>query len=356
VVDVVSEKKARDILNGDADAKTMDKAELRKRLATMRELLAANKLSPETNKALRQKLATERTYLRQEVVKDNAGGGQGGNTTVTNININNDITIKPDVVKVVIADKRPSADLRDDELRVRINVYRKLVIDVKFTESERQQWRAAMERDRVILRQRLLAARAKRQADLRAKAKDIDLDLSVEFKPSNPLPPRSVFAAEAEDKEIADVLAAPPRRKLARKYSVEEVETDPGLRDAVARIEIDTVHFGFGEGFLREEEIDNLDRIAEVMEQILAVNPGEVFMIEGHTDAVGSDQSNLDLSRERARAVKQALTTYFVIPGENLKTVGFGERYLKIPTPDPEAENRRVSVARITALVGALEQ
>ena len=57
----------------------------------------------------------------------------------------------------------------------------------------------------------------------------------------------------------------------------------------MARIEIDTVHFGFGEGFLREEEIDKLDRIAQVLERILAKNPGEVFMIEGHTDAVGSD-------------------------------------------------------------------
>ncbi len=353
VVDVVSEKKARDILAGNADAKSMDKAELRKRLATMRELLAANKLSPATNKALREKLATERTYLRQEVGK---GTGQGSGTTVNNITINNNITIKPEVIKVVIADKRPSAGLKDDELRIRINVYRKIVIDVNYSDSERQQWRAMMERDRVILRQRLLAARAQRQAGLKAKGKDINIDLSIEFKPGRPVPPRSVFAAEADDQELTDVLAAPPRRKLERKYTVEEVETDPELRDAVARIEIDTVHFGFGEGYLREEEIENLDRIAEIMEQILAVNPGEVFMIEGHTDAVGSDPSNLQLSRERSKAVKEALTTYFVIPGENLKTVGFGERYLKIPTPDPEAENRRVSIARITALVGALEQ
>ena len=353
VVDVVSEKKARDILNDNADAKSMNKAELRKRLATMRDLLAANKLSPATNKALRQKLASERTYLRQEVGK---GTGQGGNTTVNNITINNDVTIKPDLVKVVIADRRPSAGLKDDELRIRINVYRKIVIDVNYSDSERQQWRAKLEQDRVILRQRLLNARSQRQANLKAKGKDINIDLSVEFKPGRPVPPRSVFAAEADDQEITDVLAAPPRRKLERKYTIEEVETDPELRDAVARIEIDTVHFGFGEGFLREEEIDNLDRIAEVMEQILAVNPGEVFMIEGHTDAVGSDPANLQLSRERSKAVKQALATYFVIPEENLKTVGFGERYLKIPTPDPEAENRRVSIARITALVGALDE
>ena len=54
-----------------------------------------------------------------------------------------------------------------------------------------------------------------------------------------------------------------------------EVESDPGLRDAVSRIEIDTVNFGFGEGFLREEEVDNLDRIAEIMEKILAESPAK---------------------------------------------------------------------------------
>jgi outer membrane protein OmpA-like peptidoglycan-associated protein len=50
--------------------------------------------------------------------------------------------------------------------------------------------------------------------------------------------------------------------------------------------------------------------------------------------------------------VKEALATYYVIPADNLRTVGLGERYLKIPTDQPEAENRRVSLARITPLVG----
>jgi outer membrane protein OmpA-like peptidoglycan-associated protein len=164
-----------------------------------------------------------------------------------------------------------------------------------------------------------------------------------------------VFAAEVDDEELERVIVAPPRRKVERRYTVDEMERSPEARDAVTRIEIDTVNFGFGEGFLREEEIEKLDRIAQVLERILAKNPDEVFLLEGHTDAVGSDASNLRLSRERAAAVKEALTTYYVIPEENLKTVGLGERYLKIPTLQAEAENRRVSLARITALVGELD-
>jgi outer membrane protein OmpA-like peptidoglycan-associated protein len=334
----------------------MNKADLRKRLANMRDLLSSNQLTPETKKALRDKLAAERTVLRNQVgdgsrdnrnnaanlPKDRAGNGAG----------NNDV-----VVKVVLSDRRPSRDLREDELRRRINVYREAIADARYSERERQEWRVILENDRVFMRDRLLDDRRRRQGDLQARAKsgDIKINLDLNFRPDRPPPPRSVFAAEADDAEIEDILAAPPRQKIDRRYTIEEVETNPDLRDAVARIEIDTVHFGFGEGFLREEEVINLDRIAEVMEKILAVNPGEVFMIEGHTDAVGSDPANRQLSRERATAVKEALTTYYVIPDENLKTVGFGERYLKIPTSEPEAENRRVSVARITPLVGALD-
>ena len=197
----------------------------------------------------------------------------------------------------------------------------------------------------------MMEERRQRETRLQQGDYQFDYDVQDRWEPGYDVPD-DVFAAEVEDDELADVLVAPPRRQIERRYTVQDIEQQPQLRDAVARIEIDTVHFGFGEGFLREEEIDKLDRIASVLEKILAKHPDEVFLIEGHTDAVGSDQSNLVLSRQRAQAVKEALTTYYVIPPDNLKTVGLGERYLKIPTSQPEAENRRVSLARITALVG----
>ncbi len=370
-----AEQRAKVLLDPQVDARKLSKDELRNRLAAMRQLLASKKLSPETNRALRQRLAAERTILRTEVSQEsnsdqsttnNNTSNQdatidGNNNSVTNNNvtINNttNITNNREVVKVVVADRRPSEKLRDGELRRRINVYREVVFDKSYPETERAQLRIILDRDRIVLRDRLLDARRKREADLRARVKagNLDINVNLDFEPDR-RPPRSVFAAEVDDKEIADILAAPPRRKIERRYTVDEVESNPDLRDAVARIEIDTVHFGFGEGFLREEEVGNLDRIAEIMEKILAASPGEIFMIEGHTDAVGSDEANLQLSRERARAVTEALSTYYVIPPENLKPVGYGERYLKIPTQDPEAENRRVSIARITPLVGALQK
>ncbi len=57
------------------------------------------------------------------------------------------------------------------------------------------------------------------------------------------------------------------------------------------------------------------------------------------------------MSDRRAEAVAEALTNVFAIPPENLATQGYGEQYLKIGTEEPERENRRVAIRRITPLV-----
>jgi outer membrane protein OmpA-like peptidoglycan-associated protein len=87
------------------------------------------------------------------------------------------------------------------------------------------------------------------------------------------------------------------------------------------------------------------------MERIVMKYPNEVVLIEGYTDAPGSEAYNPNLSKLRAESVKHALTTYYVIPEENLRTVGLEARFVRIPTVDPEPENRRVSVLRITSLL-----
>ena len=136
----------------------------------------------------------------------------------------------------------------------------------------------------------------------------------------------------------------------------QDIEAKPQVRNSLTRIEVDTIRFGFNEAFVREEEVDSLDQIASVIERVLKKYPREVFLIEGHTDAVGSDVYNGKLSKGRAEAVKKALTSFYVIPAKNLKTVGLGERYLKIPTADAEQENRRVSISRATALIGEVDE
>jgi outer membrane protein OmpA-like peptidoglycan-associated protein len=81
-----------------------------------------------------------------------------------------------------------------------------------------------------------------------------------------------------------------------------------------------------------------------------------VFLIEGHTDAVGADDDNLSLSDRRAETVALVLTEQFQVPPENLTSQGYGEQQLKVPTEGPERQNRRVTMRRITPLLGSAPQ
>ena len=76
-----------------------------------------------------------------------------------------------------------------------------------------------------------------------------------------------------------------------------------------------------------------------------------MFLIEGHTDAVGNDVDNLSLSDRRAEAAAELLTQQFNVPAENLTSQGYGSQYLKEQTDGPSLINRRVTIRRITPLL-----
>jgi outer membrane protein OmpA-like peptidoglycan-associated protein len=115
------------------------------------------------------------------------------------------------------------------------------------------------------------------------------------------------------------------------------------LRDRMPRVDLD-VTFETGSWQLSSEQVDRLAAIAEGINRAIKRNPREVFMVEGHTDAVGQDVDNLSLSDRRAESVAVALAEQFQVPAENLVTQGYGEQYLKVPTEGPEIVNRRVAV------------
>ena len=63
-------------------------------------------------------------------------------------------------------------------------------------------------------------------------------------------------------------------------------------------------------------------KVADAMNKLLEKDPGEVFLIEGHTDAVGSDKANLVLSDQRASTVASLLSEVYGIPPENMSVQG----------------------------------
>jgi outer membrane protein OmpA-like peptidoglycan-associated protein len=161
-------------------------------------------------------------------------------------------------------------------------------------------------------------------------------------------------ADQVPEAEVYDFFVRPPVERVERIYSVDEVKRSARIRDKVRRIDLDTITFKFGSADITDDQIPHLDSVAKAMAEILKKNPAETFLIEGHTDAVGSDQANLILSDKRAESVAQALTNVFGIAPENMATQGYGERYLKIKVDGPEQQNRRVAIRRITPLVQPL--
>ena len=261
-------------------------------------------------------------------------------------------------IPMLLQDRRSADDLEDDELNRRILATRQALQDKQdYSQDELTLFDRQLRADREELNDRLLEDRQQRAAAYK-EWNNPNLEMNTEPEMGEPEAPSSIFAAEVDDEEMWDQIVMAPLEPIEQRYSRWEVVNKPDIimnrpevREAMPSIELDTITFGFNEAFVREEEIFDLDRIARMIESVVAAHPDEIFMIEGHTDAVGSDAYNLKLSRQRAQAVKTALSRYYVIPPQNLATVGLGERYLKIWTPEAEEENRRVTVRRVTPLV-----
>lgn len=166
--------------------------------------------------------------------------------------------------------------------------------------------------------------------------------------------PRNRYIVEydnASEEDVYDALIAPPVEELDRGYTLDEIRYNRNLRDRMRRIDLDTVNFAFGSWEVAPSQYDKLSRVARAINRILDRRPEEMFLVEGHTDAVGSDIDNLTLSDRRAEEVAYILTESFNVPPENLVTQGYGEEFLKINTQQPERSNRRVAVRRITPLL-----
>ncbi|MBB6160474.1 outer membrane protein OmpA-like peptidoglycan-associated protein [Rhizobium wenxiniae] len=153
------------------------------------------------------------------------------------------------------------------------------------------------------------------------------------------------------DRDYYRFLEQPPVERVERPYSLDEVRYSARIRDKVPRIDLDTITFATGSAEIPMNQATSLRKVADAINKVLEKDPSETFLIEGHTDAVGSDESNLVLSDRRAESVAVVLSDAFGIPPENMTTQGYGERYLKVNTEAANQENRRVTIRRITPLV-----
>jgi OmpA-OmpF porin, OOP family len=103
-----------------------------------------------------------------------------------------------------------------------------------------------------------------------------------------------------------------------------------------ATIRLNNIFFETGKFVLRKQSIRELDRLAK----LLTERPTMAIEVSGHTDDVGTDESNMVLSRNRSKSVYDYLVTKG-IEAARLTSKGYGET--KPQLPNTNADNRQIN-------------
>ncbi len=170
---------------------------------------------------------------------------------------------------------------------------------------------------------------------------------------------QQVQSLEDELKEMDQRLggAAAERRQL-----VMTLESQQRVRDQLAQLQamfapdegivlrqgrnvvlrLTGLSFGTGSAELQKRSLPLLKKVSSA----LSLFPGAPVLVEGHTDASGSDAANLRLSGERARVVANQLITAAAVPGQLISAHGYGKEK-PIAGNDSaanRARNRRIDI------------
>jgi outer membrane protein OmpA-like peptidoglycan-associated protein len=129
------------------------------------------------------------------------------------------------------------------------------------------------------------------------------------------------------------------------RMTVDAALSDPKrFLDGSSRVTLNgDLLFSFDEDKLRNEAEPRLRQVA----QLLRLDPGAKILLEGHSDTIGGDQYNQDLSERRAKAVRSWLVEQAHIDPAQVETVGYGSSKPIVPaskSPNDQAPNRRVEV------------
>jgi outer membrane protein OmpA-like peptidoglycan-associated protein len=102
------------------------------------------------------------------------------------------------------------------------------------------------------------------------------------------------------------------------------------------------IRFDYNTAELTDDAKTQLQPVGEAFQKLSHLN----FVLEGHTDAIGSQMYNKPLSEARAASVKYFLVNQFNLQGTNIQIVGKGKEGLLDPNNPTSDVNRRVRIIR----------
>jgi outer membrane protein OmpA-like peptidoglycan-associated protein len=158
---------------------------------------------------------------------------------------------------------------------------------------------------------------------------------------------RSLSVAPQADpaaKAHADDVLNSVRNRRTRSLSSSEREEIAEIAATKPNIDLE-IQFDFNSAAISPTSMASVEALGKALSD--PGLKGSTFVVAGHTDAVGNDAFNQDLSERRADAIKRYLVDHYGISGGDLVTVGYGESRLKDSDHPDAAVNRRVQVVNM---------
>jgi outer membrane protein OmpA-like peptidoglycan-associated protein len=147
----------------------------------------------------------------------------------------------------------------------------------------------------------------------------------------------------AEQQAQLDSLSQTSREAMERALAAGKLAEGKFLYETV--LSDDRVRFGFDSSELSDAARAMLDDLAADLRQR---NENVYIEIQGHTDATGSDDYNLDLGRQRAEAVQRYLNLRHGVALHRMSVVSYGE---SAPVADNDTRDGRSANRRVVLVV-----
>jgi outer membrane protein OmpA-like peptidoglycan-associated protein len=154
--------------------------------------------------------------------------------------------------------------------------------------------------------------------------------------------PQADPADKAREIQFVDTL----RNRKTRSLSTGEREEIAEIASTKPNIDLD-IQFDYNSAEISKTSMPAVQELGKALSN--ASLRGSTFVVAGHTDAIGSEGYNQDLSERRADTIKRYLTHKYGINGTNLVTVGYGKSKPKDPNAPMDPINRRVQVVNMDA-------
>jgi outer membrane protein OmpA-like peptidoglycan-associated protein len=147
-------------------------------------------------------------------------------------------------------------------------------------------------------------------------------------------------AAQAKEASFVDTL----RNRKTRTLSLGEREEIAELAATKPNIDLE-IRFDYNSADISRNAMPAVQELGKALSD--ASLKDSTFVVAGHTDAVGGEAYNQDLSERRADTIKKYLTEKYGLNGANLVTVGYGKTKPKDPNAPLDPVNRRVQVVNM---------